>query len=259
MYMLYIMPKYTATSEQTVTEYTCNGTAITGTAKATGTSDISYLDALNNAINRAKQLATENANSNVTLYENCQLQLITYYAEAIAYGEAFTKYGDRITSSATATASSTLSFDDAYDKASTLAQELADSTAQHDVNVINSFKGTSSGGCGNVKFELIEPNGSYEINQPGNECVTFLIIFPKVIPSELLDSIDAADKFTDINYNISILNDGVQINTLKCTPIGFVNVFGVWYNIVFDYFEYLARAYNKLTNTELEQLNALWG
>jgi hypothetical protein len=254
------MTQYTATSEETKTEYTCNGTAIVGTARATATSNISYQDALNKASQRALELATQNALTNVSLYENCELQLITYSAEAIGYGEAFTKYGDKITSSATATATSTLSYDDAYEKALELANSLAQSTADHDVNVINSVKtGSSTGSCGNVKFQLVPPNGSYDISSPENDCTTCIIVMPEVTPSELLNAIDGADKVTDIDYNISILNNGVQINILRLTPIGFVKVMGTWYNIVFDYVEYLLKAYNKLTNTELEQIDALWG
>lgn len=253
------MTQYSATSEETNTEYTCNGTAIVGTARATATSNISYQDALDKASQRALELATQNALSNVSLYENCELQLISYSAEAIGYGEAFTKYGDKITSSATATATSTLSYDNAYDKALELANSLAKSTAEHDVNVINSVKtGSSTGSCGNVKFQLVPPEGSYDISSPENECTTCIIVMPEVTPSQLLSSLDA-EKVTDINYNISILNNGVQINILKLTPIGFIKVMGVWYNIVFDYVEYMLKAYNKLTNTELEQIDALWG
>ena len=132
--------------------------------------------------------------------------------------------------------------------------------------IINSTKKTeieenliSTNISGNMKFELIEPNSSYDLSQSENISTKFIILLPKLTPFELLRSINNSEKIFDINHNIKILDNGEKINVLKCTPLIYMNVSGKWNNILIDYVEYILKAYNKLTNAEMEMIKQLWG
>jgi hypothetical protein len=258
------MSHFTANSEQTVTEQLSNGTIITGISSAIAMSNISYEDAHDKAIIKANNAASTNVLNNIALYEIFQNQKTIYSAETIASESAVTHFGDTITSNATGSATSTISIADAQNKALALAQEKAYSSVQHDVNIINSIKGSGSCSCSgscssNVKFEHVESNNSYELTQPGNAFTTLVIIVPKATPFELLKAINSSEKFADINHNIKILNNGEEINVLKCMPLVYINLSGKWYNVLTDYVEYMLKAFNKLTDNELEQIKELWG
>jgi hypothetical protein len=252
------MPQFTAKMEQIVTEQLINGTIITGIASASAMSNISYQDALDKATSKASNLASTNLLNNIALYENIQKQKTIYSAEEFANESSITKTGDIITSSATAIATSTISISDAKNKALELAREKAYNNVQHDVNIINSIK-CNTNSDGNVKFELVEPNSSYDLSQLENVSTKLLIIMPKLTPFQFLRSVNSSDKFSEVNHNIKILNNGEEINVLKCTPLLYMNLSGKWYNILIDYVEYILKAFNKLTNSEMDMIKDLWG
>lgn len=260
------MPQYFATTQQTQTAYTCNGTAINGSASASASSSVSYEDALIIATEIAQNLALQNAEASVKVYEECNLQLISYSALAEGTGRAVTKNGLVIDTNATATATSTVSELDAYNTALQIANNVAQTNADNDVKLLNEITSEiiiNNISAGNMKLELVEPNGSYELNQPSNANTAFIIISPKQTPNQILTTINNTNvpddqKIYDIDYNIHILNNGVEIFKVKAVPIIYTQVNGIWYNVVYDYVVYILQALGALTNSDLTTLNKLY-
>jgi hypothetical protein len=182
-----------AETTETAIAYTCNGYEITGSASASATSSVSYEDALAIATVKAKKVALINAENSVKEYEACELQLITYEAEASGIGKATSNDGCVIETTGTATATSTVSKEDALKIAKKIANQVAQTFADSDVNLLNKL--TSD--CfiqyflsGNVKVEFVDFNGSYELIQPSNIRANLLLIVPKQTPAQALDIID---------------------------------------------------------------------
>ena len=89
---------------------------------------------------------------------DCQC-LETFTAEASSTASSYTRNKQLITASASATATSTLSYDDAYQIALGIAQDIAQQNADHDANVINESNLETYNATANGNAQVYANNG----------------------------------------------------------------------------------------------------
>lgn len=102
--------------------------------------------------------------SSIEPYTDC-CDVTTYYAEATSTAKAYTTTGEKVTSTSSATATSHESYDDALETAQKIADEVAQSNADHDANVIDEAVKISNGNNDDVVVleNLSSTNNEYEI------------------------------------------------------------------------------------------------
>jgi hypothetical protein len=89
---------------------------------------------------------------------DCQC-LETFTAEASSTASSYTRNKQLITASASATATSTLSYDDAYQIALGISQDIAQQNADHDANVINESNLETYNATANGNAQVYANNG----------------------------------------------------------------------------------------------------
>ena len=97
-------------------------------------------------------------------YTDC-CDVTTYYAEATSTARAYTSTGELVTSTSSATATSHVSYDDALETAQKIADEVAQSNADHDANVIDEAVTIANGNNDDVVVleNLSSTDNDYEI------------------------------------------------------------------------------------------------